>query len=243
MYRVLFLGPVNQNITTFLLKKGCYVYQISDNINHDKVVSFKPDLVISYGNFRTINFHISYLPWNRGADPNFWSFYEDTPKGVTIHEVDEGYDTGNIIIQKELFFDDDKKTLAETYEILKQEIENLFIQNWESIKSNNYVSIPQNLDEGSKHYKKDLDCIRGETLPFGWKTSIENLNSKNMIRKRTDLDIIQEIQNVRTKNNVNWMDIIRLAITENPIETKKLLSEINNCDDEISSLFKELSEN
>ena len=44
---------------------------------------------------------MSYLPWNRGADPNFWSILEDTPKGVTIHIMDESIDTGDILYQKD----------------------------------------------------------------------------------------------------------------------------------------------
>jgi methionyl-tRNA formyltransferase len=30
------------------------------------------------------NIHLSYLPFNRGAHPNFWSFIENTPAGVSI---------------------------------------------------------------------------------------------------------------------------------------------------------------
>ncbi|MCL0081308.1 hypothetical protein M1N64_03665 [Peptococcaceae bacterium] len=44
---------------------------------------------------RAINLHISFLPWNRGADPNFWSFIENAPVGVSIHYLDEGIDTGD----------------------------------------------------------------------------------------------------------------------------------------------------
>ena len=51
-----------------------------------------------------INLHISYLPYNRGAHPNFWSFVENTPSGVSIHQVDSGIDTGKIVIQKQINF-------------------------------------------------------------------------------------------------------------------------------------------
>ena len=36
------------------------------------------------------------------------------------------------------------------------------------------------------------------------------------------LKIIDEIEKVRTRNNVNWMDILRLAFTHAPEEAKKL---------------------
>ena len=68
------------------------------------------DLVVSFG-YRYIlkgelvaneclpivNLHISYLPFNRGAHPNFWAFFDSTPTGVTIHLIDEGIDTGDIL--------------------------------------------------------------------------------------------------------------------------------------------------
>ena len=59
-----------------------------------------------------INLHIAYLPFNKGCHPNFWSFVEDSPKGVTIHEIDKGVDTGPIICQKKLFFNINKNNLV-----------------------------------------------------------------------------------------------------------------------------------
>ena len=65
---------------------------------------------------RAWNLHISLLPWNRGADPNLWSFLERTPKGVTIHHMDEGLDTGDLVAQRELHFDLDAHTLDSAYD-------------------------------------------------------------------------------------------------------------------------------
>ena len=47
-----------------------------------------------------INLHISYLPYNRGSYPNYWSFKENTPNGVSIHHIDDGIDTGPVLVQK-----------------------------------------------------------------------------------------------------------------------------------------------
>ena len=55
------------------------------------------------------------------------------------------------------------------------------------------------------------------------------------------LKIIDEIEKVRTKNNVNWMDVLRLAIIHAPDDTKKLMKKINDEDNKISKLFEELS--
>ena len=55
------------------------------------------------------------------------------------------------------------------------------------------------------------------------------------------LKIINEIEKVRTKNNVNWMDILRLAFIHAPEEAKKLMKKIDHEDTRISNLIKELS--
>lgn len=128
---------------------------------------YKPDLIISYnyshiiksevieqadGNI--INMHISYLPWNRGSNPNFWSFIEDTPKGVTIHKVDAGLDTGDIIYQKRLEFDEAKETLESTYNVLQNEVVEMMKSNWKEIVAGNYSVSPQG-GIGTCHTKAD----------------------------------------------------------------------------------------
>lgn len=55
------------------------------------------------------------------------------------------------------------------------------------------------------------------------------------------LSIIDEIEKIRTKNNVNWMDVLRLAFTHAPQESKKLMKKINKEDNRISELFEKLS--
>jgi len=55
------------------------------------------------------------------------------------------------------------------------------------------------------------------------------------------LKIIDEIEKIRTKNNVNWMDVLRLAFTHAPEESKKLMKRINQEDNRVSELFEKLS--
>ena len=43
------------------------------------------------------------------------------------------------------------------------------------------------------------------------------------MKKRNDISIIDEIQSIRSKNNVNWMDILRLAFKHFPNEAQKLI--------------------
>lgn len=53
--------------------------------------------------------------------------------------------------------------------------------------------------------------------------------------------IINEIQKVRSKNNVNWMDILKLAFKLDPVSAKKIMKKINYDDKKISKLLSELS--
>jgi len=134
--------------------------KIKNFSGYDLVISFGYKHILSKEAIATsdceiINLHISYLPWNRGAHPNFWSFYEDTVKGVTIHLINEGIDKGDILYQKKMIFNSKNYTFSETYEILKKEIELLFISNMKDILNKTYSTYPQ-IGKGSFHRKKDL---------------------------------------------------------------------------------------
>src|SRR6056300_461455 len=96
---ILFLGYKNCKLFNFL--NNLYnVTHTEEKIKTEALEDF--DWVISFGykhilksDFisrfyrKIINLHISYLPYNRGSHPNVWSFVEDTPKGVTIHLIDD----------------------------------------------------------------------------------------------------------------------------------------------------------
>lgn len=125
-----------------------------------------------------INLHISYLPFNKGSHPNFWSFVDKTPKGVTIHEIDKGIDTGKIIFQKKIYFKDFQNlTFKKTYLKLINEIEKLFIKNYKKLINNNY-KIKLTRKKGTYHNKSDLP----KNLK-SWNTKIGdylNLNKKKI---------------------------------------------------------------
>ena len=54
------------------------------------------------------------------------------------------------------------------------------------------------------------------------------------------IQIIDQIEKVRTKNNVNWMDVLRIAFKNDPEAAKKCLRKINLQDQEISRLASKL---
>jgi hypothetical protein len=59
----------------------------------------------------------------------------------------------------------------------------------------------------------------------------------------TDLEIIDKIEEIRSNNNINWMNILRLGFKYAPNEARDIVSKINVDDQRISNLLKKLSEN
>ena len=172
--KVLFLTN-NDNafeLYDWLIKREVVVL-FQEKLDIDAVKSVKPDIIISY-NYKymiseeviqymdgnVLNLHISYLPWNRGSAPNFWSFIDNTPKGVTIHYIDKGLDTGNIIFQKEVFFDEMKESFASSYMLLHKELIMLFKLHWEELKYGRVTSFKQD-NMGTYHSLKEFNRFLG----------------------------------------------------------------------------------
>jgi len=105
-----------------------------------------------------INLHPAYLPYNRGAYPNVWSIVERTPAGVTLHYIDAGVDTGDIIAQRQVPIEpvDTGETL---YRKLEQACVELFKETWPLILSGQALRIRQRSDEGTYHRIGDVERI------------------------------------------------------------------------------------
>lgn len=163
--RVLFLGYGREqtSLIDVLSEAGCQVDHSGDPIqmvDHDLIISFGYRHIIRKStlariNCPIINLHISYLPYNKGAHPGFWCFFDGTPPGVTIHLIDDGLDTGPILYQRKVSFDAAEATFADAHKRLIAEIENLFISHLDELLAGEWTAVPQ-LGEGTKHYVKDL---------------------------------------------------------------------------------------
>jgi len=64
-----------------------------------------------------------------------------------------------------------------------------------------------------------------------------------MKKKSNHLSVINKIENVRKKNNKNWMDILRIAFSHAPNEAAKVLAEIYKEDKKLNNLAKQLTKN
>jgi len=188
---VLYLGPNRPHITRFIQSHGDTVIHAEDKVSADDPRVRNADLIVSYGyrhilqpdllrlfNQRAINLHISYLPWNKGADPNLWSFLEDTPKGVTIHLLAPEVDAGDIIAQREVEMSN-TDTLRISYDKLSQTIEELFMEVWPSIRTGEFTTTTQPTG-GSSHKLKDKRKYE-DLLYAGYDTIVRDLTGKALV--------------------------------------------------------------
>jgi len=67
-----------------------------------------------------------------------------------------------------------------------------------------------------------------------------NHTKRKSLKIKKYLNIIKKIEKVRSKNNVNWMDVLRLALKHAPDKTIKLMKNINKKDKKISNLFNSI---
>ena len=185
--KILFLGPYKESqkkIVNYLKQENNKIINIDTNINFENIDdSF--DFLISYGykykikkeilkkiKIISLNLHISYLPWNKGADPNFWSFAENTPRGVSIHEINENIDDGPIIYRRKIAYRK-SDTLFSSYNALLTSIESLFFDKWKYLKKNNYKK-KTIIEKGSFHRSRDIENYTN-FLHNGWDTKVKNI--------------------------------------------------------------------
>lgn len=57
---------------------------------------------------------------------------------------------------------------------------------------------------------------------------------------KQNLKIISKIEKSRSKNNINWMNVLRIALQSSPKHTIKILKKINQQDNKISNFLKKL---
>jgi methionyl-tRNA formyltransferase len=125
--RILSPPPVKE----LALRKGVSVLQpksLKDLLFLDELYKLKPEMivVVAYGKIlppqilelpphRCINVHASLLPKYRGAAPIQWAIIKGEKKtGITTMLMDQGMDTGDILLQEEteVYDDDNSETLG-----------------------------------------------------------------------------------------------------------------------------------
>lgn len=117
-----------------------------------------PEPILNVPNEGCLNLHPAYLPYNRGANPNVWSIIEGTPAGVTLHYMDPGVDTGDIIARRKVktSFSDNGKDI---YERLEDAQVQLFQEVWPDVIEDGISVTDQDKDAGTYHRTSDFEKL------------------------------------------------------------------------------------
>lgn len=146
--------------------------QFREKNSIDLIKKLKPDYIMSVHfpyifpkqflkipTFGVLNLHPAYLPYNRGWHTPTWAIWERTPYGATLHFMDEGIDTGDIIHQKRM-----RILPTDTADILYARVKRLelevFKEAWPLLVSKKYLRKPQPIDRGTFHKKEEIKTMR-----------------------------------------------------------------------------------
>lgn len=106
---------------------------------------------ISSSKYGVLNAHMGKLPEIRGMNALEWSILKGVELGVTLHYIDSGIDTGNIISFKplKLNVNDSIKLLRERSNLINID---LIVESFRNAKDHPILSEKQNEDKGEQHY-------------------------------------------------------------------------------------------
>lgn len=174
------------------LKYNIPVYQPEKIKNDKKIIdeikSLSPDfiVVVAFGQILTlevlnipkygcINVHASLLPKLRGAAPINWSIINgDKKTGITTMMMDEGIDTGDILMQREIDIREDE-TAGELHDELMQLGADMILETLHGIKSGSINRIKQ--DDLKSSY---VSMIHRDLGHINWKDNA--INIYNLVR-------------------------------------------------------------
>ena len=156
-----------KSLTKILFNNSIKNISLNYSVNHpdsiNEIKKLKPDLMISLaGNeiFKKefinippkgcLNLHTALLPKYRGLMPTFWALKNDEEyTGVSVFFVDEGIDSGDIIIQKRLKIG--AKTQAQLIRETKKLGVDAIVEAVNAINKNN-VNIIKNDDKNMTYF-------------------------------------------------------------------------------------------
>lgn len=161
-----------------------------------------PTSILNMTKYGCINIHASLLPKYRGAAPIQWSIIDGEEKtGVTIQQMNEGIDTGDIISVSEVVIDK-KETGGSLFDKLAIEGAKLIVKTLKDIEAGNINPVKQ--DDSKSNYakmlKKELgnidftkSAVEIERLIRGltpWPSAYTHINNKTL--KIWDADVLDK---------------------------------------------------
>ena len=154
-----------------------YLYKLKNlylfSLEYENILNIK-----RFSSKNLYNLHFSLLPNYRGCHTNFYQIRDGVNNsGVTLHHIDKGIDTGDIIdnIKYKIAIND---TAYDNYIKLLKYSTILFKKNLNKILQNKHKKIKQNTKKGSYFSRKSIDYKKLINI----KKIENNLKTHNMIR-------------------------------------------------------------
>lgn len=137
--------------------------------------SIVPKVVLDYPSYGCINVHASLLPKYRGASPIVASILNgEKETGITIMYMDEGIDTGNIIMSRSIKIEDNDNSLSLSNKLSLLGA-NLLIDTLPKIFEGENFDIPQDNEEATY-----VGMLKREDEHIDFNNSVESI--KNQVR-------------------------------------------------------------
>jgi len=156
--------PDKKNPENFL--KGITVYSIdshNDDICKEILTSISPDVIVlapasaiirknilSIPKIGTINAHMGKLPEFRGMNALEWTIFKTRKAYISVHFVDEGLDTGDILRVKQIPMNE--QNLSEMRIIARKEMANLIAEVLADLPKGNITVRHQQNTEGKQYF-------------------------------------------------------------------------------------------
>lgn len=150
------------SISKYCLRKGIRTCILEDvfEIKEILFISIQYDKIIDISKFKSkyiYNIHFSYLPFYKGMYPIVWPIMnQEEFSGVTLHELDWGIDTGDIIDQEKILLHALINS-RELYGKCIQAASHVFKRNIKNLIKSNYKKEKQSSSVGSYYSKKSID--------------------------------------------------------------------------------------
>jgi len=139
-----------------------FVENFNDSDCESLVNKLKPDYIILGGTRilkepiinlvknGVLNAHPALLPKYQGLDCVSWSILNDDPVGATVHYIDSGIDSGPIVLQESIDYDDCKSLIEVRIKAMKK-CADLMLRAIIGLKFGTLIPIKQDHNLGEKH--------------------------------------------------------------------------------------------
>ena len=141
----------------------------------------KPEMIQMFPH-GCINLHAALLPYNGGWHTNVWPIIEGTPAGATVHYIDAGVDSGDIIAQRQIPVEQ-TDTGGTVHEKITRDLIELFKETWPSIREGKNSRTCQDRSKATSHRKAEIGEISRIDLDRVYRAS----ELINLLRARTYL--------------------------------------------------------